>query len=93
MLIKRMADANKVVVVERAKINQLMAEQDRNASNRVKQGSGARVGQISGADAVLAGDIVIFGRDDKKTNIGGGGFSRRAVSPAFTLRKRKTRPW
>ena len=76
MLIKRLADANKVVVVERAKINQLMAEQDRNTSNRVKQGSGARVGQISGADAVLAGDIIIFGRDDKKTNIGGGGFSR-----------------
>ena len=76
MLVKRMADANKVVVVERAKVNQLMSEQDRNASNRVKQGSGARVGRISGADAVLAGDIVVFGRDDKKTNIGAGGFAR-----------------
>jgi curli biogenesis system outer membrane secretion channel CsgG len=76
MLVKRMAEANKVVVVERAKVDQLMAEQDRNASNRVKQGSGARVGRISGADAVLAGDIVVFGRDDKKTNIGGGGFAR-----------------
>jgi len=76
MLVKRMADANKVVVVERAKVDQLMAEQDRNASNRVKQGSGARVGRISGADAVLAGDIVVFGRDDKKTNIGAGGFAR-----------------
>ncbi len=69
MLVKRMADGNKVVVVERAKVDQLMAEQDRNASNRVKQGSGARIGRISGADAVLAGDIVVFGRDDKKTNI------------------------
>jgi curli biogenesis system outer membrane secretion channel CsgG len=76
MLVKRMADANKVVVVERAKVDQLMSEQDRNASNRVKQGSGARVGRISGADAVLAGDIVVFGRDDKKTNIGAGGFAR-----------------
>ncbi len=76
MLVKRMADANKVVIVERAKVDQLMSEQDRNASNRVKQGSGARVGRISGADAVLAGDIVVFGRDDKKTNIGAGGFAR-----------------
>jgi curli biogenesis system outer membrane secretion channel CsgG len=76
MLVKRMADANKVVIVERAKVDQLMAEQDRNVSNRVKQGSGARVGRISGADAVLAGDIVVFGRDDKKTNIGAGGFAR-----------------
>ena len=78
MLVKRVADANQLVVVERAKVNELMAEQDRNASNRVKQGSGARVGRISGADAVLAGDIVVFGRDDKKTNIGGGGFGGRA---------------
>jgi len=76
MLVKRMADANKVVIVERAKVDQLMSEQDRNASNRVKQGSGARVGRISGADAVLAGDIVVFGRDDKKTNIGGGALAR-----------------
>ncbi len=82
MLVKRMADANKVVVVERAKVDQLMAEQDRNASNRVKQGSGARVGRISGADAVLAGDIVVFGRDDKKTNIGAGGFARGPVRRA-----------
>jgi curli biogenesis system outer membrane secretion channel CsgG len=76
MLVKRMADANKVVIVERAKIDQLTSEQDRNVSNRVKQGSGARVGRISGADAVLAGDIVVFGRDDKKTNIGGGALAR-----------------
>jgi curli biogenesis system outer membrane secretion channel CsgG len=76
MMVKRMGDGAKVVVVERAKVDQLMAEQDRNASNRVKQGSGARVGRISGADAVLAGDIVVFGRDDKKTNIGAGGFAR-----------------
>ena len=76
MMVKRMADAAKVVVVERAKVDQLIAEQDRNAGNRVKQGSGARVGRISGADAVLAGDIIVFGRDDKKTNIGAGGFAR-----------------
>jgi hypothetical protein len=58
MLVKRVADANNLVVVERAKIQNIMKEQDFNASNRVKQGSGARVGQISGADAQLSGDIV-----------------------------------
>ncbi len=73
MLVKRVADANNLVVVERAKVNDLMKEQDFNASNRVKQGSGARVGRISGADAVLAGDIIIFGRDDKKRSVKGGG--------------------
>jgi curli biogenesis system outer membrane secretion channel CsgG len=73
MLTKRIADANNLVVVERAKIQNIMKEQDFNASNRVKQGSGARVGQISGADAQLSGDIVVFGRDDKKRSVKGGG--------------------
>src|SRR5262249_30223715 len=48
MLTTRVAKDNKIVVVERAKLKALEAEQDRNQSNRVKQGSGARVGRISG---------------------------------------------
>jgi curli biogenesis system outer membrane secretion channel CsgG len=73
MLVKRLAEQGKVVIVERSKIKELEAEQDRNAGNRVKQGTGARIGRISGADAILAGDIVIFGRDDKKKQVKGGG--------------------
>jgi curli biogenesis system outer membrane secretion channel CsgG len=73
MLVTRLAQANKVVIVERAKMATLTKEQDFNASNRVKQGTGARVGQISGADALLSGDIVVFGRDDKKRSVKGGG--------------------
>ncbi len=73
MLVTRLAQANKVVIVERAKIATLTKEQDFNASNRVKQGTGARVGQISGADAMLSGDIVVFGRDDKNRSVRGGG--------------------
>ena len=73
MLVTRLAQANKVVIVERAKIATITKEQDFNASNRVKQGTGARVGQISGADAMLSGDIVVFGRDDKKRSVKGGG--------------------
>jgi curli biogenesis system outer membrane secretion channel CsgG len=73
MLTNRLGQQQKVVIVERAKINSLMAEQDRNASSRVKQGSGAKIGRITGADALLAGDITIFGRDDKKKHVSGGG--------------------
>jgi curli biogenesis system outer membrane secretion channel CsgG len=73
MLTNRLGQQQKVVIVERAKINSLMLEQDRNASNRVKQGSGAKIGRISGADALLAGDITIFGRDDKRKHVSGGG--------------------
>lgn len=74
MLVKRLAETGEVIIVERAKLDQLMKEQDLGASNRVKQGSNARIGRIKGADAILMGDIVIFGRDDKKKG-GAGGIS------------------
>jgi len=79
MLVKRIADANNLVVVERAKMDTLIKEQDMNAGNRVKQGTGARVGRISGADALLSGDIIIFGRDDKKKSVKGGGILGGAI--------------
>jgi curli biogenesis system outer membrane secretion channel CsgG len=66
MLTNRLTQQGHVIIVERAKIGMLQAEQDRNAGNRVKQGTGAGIGKISGADGLLAGDIIIFGRDDKK---------------------------
>lgn len=73
MLTNKLASGGNVVIVERAKIDALMKEQDRNQGNRVKQGTGARVGQISGADLLLTGDITTFGRDDKHKggNLGG----------------------
>src|SRR5512141_1351555 len=66
MLVKRIAEGGKFTVVERRKVGNIMKEQDFAASNRVKQGTGARVGQIRGADLTLMGDIVVFGRDDRK---------------------------
>jgi curli biogenesis system outer membrane secretion channel CsgG len=53
-----------VTMVERGKIQEVMKEQDLGASNRVRKGTNARIGQISGADVMLYGDIVVFGRDD-----------------------------
>ena len=73
MLTNQLGQQGKMVIVERAKIDALMKEQDRNVSSRVKKGSGARVGQISGADALMTGDIIIFGRDDKHRKVSGGG--------------------
>jgi curli biogenesis system outer membrane secretion channel CsgG len=74
MLVKRLdgSGTGKFTIVERAKVNDILKEQDFGASNRVKQGSNARIGRIKGADALLMGDIVIFGRDDKSKGAGGG---------------------
>jgi len=66
MLQSRLTQQGQVVVVERAQIDAIEAEIRRNAGGMVQAGTGAQIGRISGVDAVLAGDVIIFGRDDKK---------------------------
>jgi len=67
LLTTRMADSKSITLLEREKIQKIMKEQDFNASNRVKKGTGAKIGQLTGADAMLYGNIVIFGRDDSSS--------------------------
>jgi curli biogenesis system outer membrane secretion channel CsgG len=71
MMVKRIAQDGKFTVVERKKINTLLKEQDFDASNRVKKGTGAKIGQVRGAEFTLMGDIVAFGRDDRRNGAGG----------------------
>lgn len=70
MLTTRVAQDGKFTVVERRKVANIMKEQDFGASNRVKKGTAARIGQIRGADFTLMGDIVVFGRDDRRKAAG-----------------------
>jgi curli biogenesis system outer membrane secretion channel CsgG len=72
LLVKRVAQGGKFTVVERARVGELIKEQDFGASGRVKKGSQARIGQIRGADFILSGDIVTFGRDDSRKRAGVG---------------------
>jgi len=64
MLTVRLQQSQNLTLLERTNINDVMREQDLGASNRVRKGTNARIGQLSGADCMLYGDIVIFGRDD-----------------------------
>jgi curli biogenesis system outer membrane secretion channel CsgG len=72
-MVNRLAKLPNFTVVERAKVNTVLKEQDFGASGRVKKGTQARTGQIRGADYTLMGDIVVFGRDDKSKSVYGGG--------------------
>jgi curli biogenesis system outer membrane secretion channel CsgG len=76
MLTAKMGQSKNVVLLEREKLKVVMGEQDFGASNRVKQGTKAKIGGITGADAVLLGDIVIFGRDDTAKKNGAAGALR-----------------
>jgi curli biogenesis system outer membrane secretion channel CsgG len=73
MLNVRMAQSKNIVLLEREKLNVITKEQDLGATNRVAQGGKAKIGKISGADAILLGDIVAFGRDDKSKNTNAAG--------------------
>ncbi len=77
LMTSRITQDGKFTVVERRKVANIMKEQDFGASNRVKKGTGARIGQIRGADFSLMGDIVVFGRDDRR-NSGGLAIGTRA---------------
>jgi curli biogenesis system outer membrane secretion channel CsgG len=74
LLTNRLQHEGKVRLVERAGLKKLTGEQDFSQSNRVKKGTGARVGNIIGADAYLLGDIVAFGRDDRDKRVKVGAF-------------------
>lgn len=64
MLTVRLQKSPNLTLLERTNINDIMKEQDLGASNRVRKGTNAKIGQLSGADCMLYGDVVIFGRDD-----------------------------
>lgn len=81
ILTAKMGQSKNVVLLEREKMATILAEQDFGASDRVKQGTKAKVGAITGADAILLGDIVIFGRDDTGKKSGAGGVARGLPGP------------
>ncbi len=66
LMVKRIAQGGKFTVVERNKVGTVLKEQDFGASGRVKKGTQARIGQIRGADFTVMGDVVVFGRDDRR---------------------------
>lgn len=72
-LITRLSSSGKVTIVERAKLNEILREQDFGASGRVQKSTGAALGKIKGADAILTGNIVVFGRDDRSERKGAAG--------------------
>lgn len=72
MLAVRLGPSKFITMVERKKLEGVMKEQDTSNSNRFKKGTQAKIGQLAGADVMLYGDIVIFGRDDttKRKSLG-----------------------
>jgi curli biogenesis system outer membrane secretion channel CsgG len=73
MLVDRLVNGGQYSVIERKALDKLITEQNFSNSDRADPTSAARIGKLLGVSAIVIGSITEFGRDDKKTNIGGFG--------------------
>jgi curli biogenesis system outer membrane secretion channel CsgG len=76
LLTKRLAEEGKYRIVERKNLQAVLGEQDLGASNRVKQGTNAKIGRVQGADAILMGTITVFGQDTRSNGVNTGAITR-----------------
>ena len=78
MLTARMHQAKNITLLERARLDAIEKELNLNNTALVNQGTKVKMGRVSGADCILLGDIVIFGRDDKaeRSRFSGQSFGR-----------------
>jgi curli biogenesis system outer membrane secretion channel CsgG len=81
ILIQRLSEAGKVVIVDKDKLDEIKKMQEDALSNRNQQGKGPGVGRIRAPDLLLAGDVVVFGRDDKRLGVGAGGGVSKVLCP------------
>ena len=71
LMVEKLVKSGKYRVIERKAIDKIMAEQNFSNSDRADSTTAAKIGRLMGADAIVMGSITQFGRDDKKTNVGG----------------------
>jgi curli biogenesis system outer membrane secretion channel CsgG len=71
LLVEKLVKSGQYRVIERKAIDKIMAEQNFSNSDRADSSTAAKIGRLMGADAIVMGSITQFGRDDKKTNVGG----------------------
>jgi curli biogenesis system outer membrane secretion channel CsgG len=71
LLVDKLVASGKYSVIERKALDKVLAEQNFSNSDRADATTAAKIARILGVDAVIIGSITQFGRDDKRTNVGG----------------------
>lgn len=77
MLSNELVSSKKFSVVERAKLDPVIKEQDLASSGRIAKGTGAQTGKLTGAQYTILGTVSAFERNVQNT---GGGFSFKGIS-------------
>lgn len=74
LLVQKLVQDGKYSVIERNALDKILSEQNFSNSDRADSTTAAKIGKILGVDVIIIGSITQFGRDDKHTNVGGGGY-------------------
>src|SRR5437899_42895 len=74
LLVQKLVQDGRYRVIERKQLDKILAEQNFSNSDRADPTTAAKIGRVLGVDAIIVGSITKFGRDDKNTTVGGGGF-------------------
>lgn len=77
MLSNELANTGEFRVVERKKLQSVLNEQDLAADGRMKAGTGAKIGMVTGAEYLVLGTVTAFESNTAST---GGGFSISGIS-------------
>ena len=77
MLTNELQSTGKFKLVEREKLAAVMDEQDLADSGRIKKGTGAKIGKLTGAQYIVTGSLSAYEEDVQGT---GGGLSFRGIS-------------
>src|SRR5215470_12907955 len=83
LLVDKLVNDGTYSVIERKALDKILAEQNFSNSDRADPSSAAKIGKVLGVDAIVISSITQFGRDDKKTSVGGGG--RGGVTGRFGI--------
>ncbi len=77
MVTNELANNGSFRVVERSNLEAVLGEQDLAASGRISQGTGAKIGEVTGAQYLVLGTVTAYEENTKGT---GGGFSFSGIS-------------
>jgi curli biogenesis system outer membrane secretion channel CsgG len=77
MLSNELSSSGDFRVVERSKLEKVLEEQNLAASGRVRSGTGAKMGQVTGADYLVFGTVTSYEENTAST---GGGLSFHGIS-------------
>jgi curli biogenesis system outer membrane secretion channel CsgG len=75
-----LVETNRFIVLERANLDSVLAEQDLAASGRISQATGAAYGEIEGAEIAVIASVTEFDDGAKGGSIGGSGLFGDMVS-------------